>query len=248
MTPLIQTAELCQRLAWDSTFFGVPIARIRASRLTESLAARIDAWAVAEGIRCLYLLADPSDMATIRLADARGYRLVDVRVHYELRLDALAQARRIGQPSRMSEARLAVADDIPALRAVAATTHRGTRFYNDPGFPDARCDELYATWIERSVQGWADRVFVIGPVGAAYGYISCHGDGRFGLVGVRADMRGQGYGLTLYQAASDWLASEGVEPIQCVTQGANIQSQRLFQRIGGRMTSMGLWYHQWLKP
>lgn len=234
--------EVCERLDWDSTFFGVPIARIRASRLTESRAAGIDAWAEAERIRCLYLLADPNDMTTMRLAEARGYRLVDVRVQYELCLD------RINQPARMSEIRLAVADDVPALRAVAACAHRGTRFHNDPGFPEARCDELYATWIERSVRGWADRVFVIGPVGAAFGYVSCHGDGRFGLVGVREDMRGQGYGLALYQAAYDWFVAERVQPVQFVTQGANIQSQRLCQRIGGRLTSMGLWYHRWLTP
>jgi dTDP-4-amino-4,6-dideoxy-D-galactose acyltransferase len=246
-------ADICERLAWDSTFFGVPIARIRANRLTASLAARIDAWAAAEEIRCLYLLADPTDIATMRLADASGYRLVDVRVVHELRLDAAPRVPDLSLPPplslpRMADVRLAVADDIPALRDIASRIHRGTRFYNDPGFPDARCDELYATWIERSVEGWAERVFVTGPIGAAHGYISCHRDGRIGLTGVRADLRGRGYGLALYRTAIDWLASEDVEPIQLVTQGANIQSQRLFQRLGGRIASMGLWYHRWLTP
>jgi GNAT superfamily N-acetyltransferase len=235
--------EVCERLEWDSAFFGVPIARIRANRLNEDLATRIDAWAETHGVRCLYLLADLEDMSTMRLVEPRGYRLVDVKVSYEVGLDAL---KRVVPESQMSDIRVAVADDVPAFRAIALGSYRGTRFYNDPDFPDAQCDELYATWIERSVHGWADRVFALGPVGAPYGYVTCHRDGRLGLSGVRADMRGQGHGLALYQAALDWLASERVEPIRLVTQGTHIRAQRLFQQFGGRIASIALWYHRWL--
>jgi len=242
---MIDADEVCERLEWDSTFFGVPIARIRANRLCESLATRIDAWAHAQGIRCLYFLADADDTPTVRLAEQRGYRLVDVKVTYEAGLDAL---KRVVPESRMPDLRVAVAEDISAFRAIALNSYRGTRFYNDPNFPDAQCDELYATWIERSVHGWADRVFAVGPVGAPYGYVTCHRDGRMGLSGVRADMRGRGYGLALYQAAFDWFASERLEPVRLITQGANVRAQRLFQQFGGHITRMSLWYHRWLPP
>jgi dTDP-4-amino-4,6-dideoxy-D-galactose acyltransferase len=241
--------ELCDRLEWDSTFFGVPIARIRANRLCESLATRIEAWAEAQGIRCLYFLADLDDIPTVRLAEQRGYRLVDVKVTYEVGLAALTRVipkSQLPQPLQPPVMRIAVAEDVPALRAIALKSYRGTRFYNDPDFPDAQCDELYATWIERSVHGWADRVFALGPLGAPYGYITCHRDGRMGLSGVRADMRGRGYGLALYQAAFDWFTSERVEPIRLITQGANVRAQRLFQQFGGRITGIALWYHRWL--
>ena len=47
-----------------------------------------------------------------------------------------------------------------ALRAIARASHGDTRFYADPHFPDERCDDLYDTWIRRSLEGWADAVLV----------------------------------------------------------------------------------------
>jgi len=243
--PLRDAVAVCERLEWDSTFFGVPIARIRTNRLDETLAMEIETWAAAEGIRCLYFLADLEDAATMRIAEQHGYRLVDVRVAYELLIKDVV---RLVEPSQMTNIRAAVPDDVPALRAIALHGYRGTRFYNDPDFPTAQCDELYATWIEHSVHGWADQVFVLGPPGGAYGFITCHRDGRIGLSGIHVTQRGRGEGLALYQAAVEWCVAERVEPIRLVTQGTNLRAQRLFQRMGGRITNMALWYHRWLTP
>jgi GNAT superfamily N-acetyltransferase len=207
------------------------------------MAARIDDWAAAEGIRCLYFLADLNDMPTVRLAEQHGYRLVDIRVTYEANP---GEARRLATAAQKSGVRCAVAEDIGALRAIARSSHRATRFYNDPGFADAQCDELYATWIERSVQGEADCVLTVGPVGAPFGYITCYRDGRSGLAGVRADMRGRGYGVALYQAKFDWSAGAGLQKLVMVTQGGNLRAQSLLQRFGARPTGMDLWYHRWL--
>jgi dTDP-4-amino-4,6-dideoxy-D-galactose acyltransferase len=236
---------VCDRLEWDSAFFGVPIARVRANRLTEDSAAEIEAWAKTNGIRCLYFVADLDHMPTVRLAEQYGYSLVDVRVTYEARI---ADLQRPVPDAQMPPIRIAVAEDIPAFREMARQSYHGTRFYNDPHFPDAQCDELYATWMERSVHGWADCVFAIGPAGAPYGYMTCHRDGRMGLSSVRADMRGQGYGLALYQAAFDWFATNRVEPMLLVTQGANLTAQRIFRRFGARIANVALYYHRWLPP
>jgi GNAT superfamily N-acetyltransferase len=238
-----EVEQVCERLEWDSAFFGVPIARVLPTRLDEELASRIDAWAAAEGIRCLYFLADTGDMSSVSLAEQRGYRLMDLKVTFEANP---AEAPRVAAASRMSEVRRAVPEDIAGLRAIARSSHRPTRFYNDPGFADAQCDELYATWIERSVRGAADCVFTVGPVGEPLVYSTCYRDGRAGLAGVRADMRGRGYGMALYQARFDWSAAERVEKLGMVTQGGNLQAQSMLQRLGARLTGIGLWYHRWL--
>jgi len=230
-------------LEWDSAFFGVPIARVLPTRLDEKVASRIDDWAAAEGIRCLYFLADLGDMSSVHLAEQHGYRLMDVRVTYEANP---AETPRVASASQMSAVRRTVPEDIAGLRAIAQSSHRGTRFYNDPGFADALCDELYATWIERGVQGAADCVFTVGPVGAPLGYMTCHRDGRAGLVGVRADMRGRGYGVALHQAKFDWAAAQGLEKVVMVPQGGNLRVQSLLQRFGARLTGINLWYHRWL--
>ena len=233
---------VCDRLEWDSAFFGVPIARVRTSRLTGELARAIDAWAEAHDIRCLYFLADLAHTPTVRLAEDHGYHLVDVRLTYEARL---ADVQRVLPPSEVPAVRLAVREDIPAFRDISRHSYPGTRFYHDPNFSEAQCDELYATWIERSVHGFADRVFTIGPAGAPFGYATCHRDGRMGLAAVRPDMRGHGYGLALYQAAFDWFLANRIEPIVLHTQGANVPGQRIAQRLGCRVAHAALWYHRW---
>jgi hypothetical protein len=50
--------------------------------------------------------------------------------------------------------------DLPALRAIARTSHHDSRFYCDARFSRARCDALYETWIEKSCQGGAAAVLV----------------------------------------------------------------------------------------
>jgi hypothetical protein len=32
------------------------------------------------------------------------------------------------------------------------------------------------------------------------------------------------------------------------TQGAHLRAQRLFQRFGGQVADIALWYHRWLTP
>src|SRR5436309_5219847 len=143
-----ETAEnvSCELLDWDSDFFGFPVARVRGSTLDERSAASIDEWCTEAGVRCLYLLADADALETARVADAHGYRPVDVRLTLRHDLDRLPDGAlpvpiRDGRPG-----------DIPALAAVATRSHHDSRFYHDPGFARDRCDALYATWIEGAVR------------------------------------------------------------------------------------------------
>jgi dTDP-4-amino-4,6-dideoxy-D-galactose acyltransferase len=225
---------VCELLAWDTEFWGFPIGRV----VGRSVGGEVDEWAAANGVACLYFLA-PADGA--RAAQDGGFRLVDVRVELD-------------RPSAGDEAvavRPARDDDLEPLRALAGRVHRGeTRFYADQGFPDERCDELYALWIERSVAGWADEVFVAeADVGVA-GYVSCHADeergrGSIGLIGVGEAARGRGLGATLVNAAVAWSRERGLPTVSVVTQGRNVQAQRLFQRCGFRTSEVDLWFHKW---
>ncbi len=165
--------EPCELLAWDSEHFGRRIGRVRGGRLTPALVARIDRWAAHHEIECLYLLADPGDRDTPPLAAASGFRLVDVRITLERRggtagegddfqeiVPAAAGAGgssaggkdsgRGAGPRPAPAIRLATAADLPALRRLAAVSHHDSRFYFDPHFDRARCDALYAAWIEKS--------------------------------------------------------------------------------------------------
>ncbi len=169
----------CELLAWDSEHFGRRIGRVRGRRLTSDAVDRIGDWAAREGVECLYFLADAADAATAPLAEASGFRLVDVRVTLErrggrrTRAEASGVIDPAGTVGAMDEAtvhgsafpgaievRAAAAGDLAALRRIAATSHHDARFFQDPHFDRGRAAELYAKWIEKSFADPAGIVLV----------------------------------------------------------------------------------------
>jgi dTDP-4-amino-4,6-dideoxy-D-galactose acyltransferase len=237
-------AAPCRRLDWDSDFFARRIARLEGSRLTPELAADALTWSKAQGVDCLYFLADSDDPATVRVAEDHGFRQVDVRVTLRARLDGTTP----GAPHGVTRPFTPL--DIPALRALARVSHRDSRFYADPNFPRPRCDDLYETWIDKSCRGYADAVLVAQADGVAVGYVSCHlGEpttGQIGLFAVDAAHRGRGLGRALVMAALGWFAARGVRDVTVVTQGRNVAAQRLYARGGFAPCAVQLWYHKWL--
>jgi dTDP-4-amino-4,6-dideoxy-D-galactose acyltransferase len=253
MTPAEPVLSL---LEWDSAFFGRRIARANLDRLTADSAAALDAAAHAEQIDCLYLLAASDDPLTARLVGDHDYRFTDIRLTFEITLNA-------PPPAAAYTLRPAREHDLPQLRVIARSSYGLSRFYYDACFPRERCDALYETWIERSVAGWADAVLVVelpdsqgsasgDPLynGLIGGFISCHlrdtsTKGEIGLVGVAAASRGQNVGQSLVNGALGWFAAQGVQSVSVVTQGRNVAAQRLYQRGGFLTRSVHLWYHKW---
>jgi RimJ/RimL family protein N-acetyltransferase len=236
------TAALCEKLEWDSRFFGRSIARALPSCLEPDTCRRILEWCHAERIECLYFLARLDSAPTTRLLEGADFHLVDVRITLDRVLTGYADASPVA-------ARSAVTADIPALRAIARTSHRDTRFYFDGHFDTRRCDELYGTWIERSCGDWADHVVVVERDGAPVGYLTLHlrapDAASIGLVGVDHSHRGQGVGRDLLRGGLAWLAERSVRRVSVVTQGRNLASQALYQGNGFRTSDVALWYHRW---
>jgi dTDP-4-amino-4,6-dideoxy-D-galactose acyltransferase len=236
-------SEPCELLPWDTEFWGARIGRVAGGGMTAARAEEVDAWARENGVRCLYFLADGEDTGAAHAAENAGYRLMDVRT--ELARAASPEPAEGVRPFRPS--------DLEALRAIARESHRQTRFYADPGFPDERCDDLYDVWITRSTEGWADAVLVAESAGRPAGYVSCHadedeGNGSIGLIAVAEWARGAGLGATLVRAAVDWCADRALGEIRVVTQGRSVPALRLYERCGFTAASVGLWFHKWYAP
>jgi dTDP-4-amino-4,6-dideoxy-D-galactose acyltransferase len=226
---------------------------VRGGRLSRETLEAIESWVAREGVECLYLLADAADPLTATLAEESGFRLVDVRVTLERRGGGTATPPRGDPPMTAIRVRPATAADLPALRGLAAASHRDSRFYHDPHFDRGRCDELYATWIENSCADPAGIVMVaeIAGAGMVAGYVTAAlapgggGEGRIGLFAVGAAAQGQGVGGRLIAAACDWFAVRGADPVSVVTQGRNVRAQRIYQRFGMLTRSVELWFHRW---
>jgi len=242
---LIGNGPICDYLEWDSNFFGKRIGRARVNRLDQAAAAEIRSWCRANEIDCLYFLADSADPATTRLAENMHFRLVDIR----LTLEQNAGPRGASGPS-LSRIRSVNEQDVPALRRIAKTSHRDSRFYYDGHFPAETCDEMFGIWIEKSCRGSAQNVFVAEDEGKPVGYITCHLDspqtGQIGLISVQNDTQGKGLGRELVCQAMRWFGEQDVKTVRVVTQGRNTRAQRLYQRCGFVTRSVELWYHGWL--
>jgi dTDP-4-amino-4,6-dideoxy-D-galactose acyltransferase len=232
-------------LPWDTEHFGHRIARARADRLRPEAAPALLAWCRDHAVACLYLLANTEDPETCRVAMDHGFRLVDVRL-------TLAREGPVPPPPPPPRpVRPAVAGDLPALEAVAASVHTDTRFFADPRLAP-RAPALYRIWIAKSVQGEADAVWTVDHEGGAAAYVTCRvegsGRGSIGLVGVHPALQGQGVGPALLRHALAWFAGRGIGHVEVVTQGRNLPAQRLYQRCGFEPASIRLWYHCWLTP
>jgi dTDP-4-amino-4,6-dideoxy-D-galactose acyltransferase len=236
-------AALVQILDWDSTFFGLRVARVCGDRLTEETVTAIRAWCAEKRIDCLYFLATSNDQKTVALAEINGFRLVDIRHALEFRLAG-------PRPEKRASIRDFKPEDLSELRRIAAVSHQDSRFYFDPGFSRQACNCLYETWIERSCHGYADRVLVTESDSRVAGYVTCHvakdgKEGSIGLFAVAEGFRGKGIGKNLVDHAILRFAEIGVDRITVVTQGRNISAQRLYEGRGFRTQSTQLWYHWW---
>jgi dTDP-4-amino-4,6-dideoxy-D-galactose acyltransferase len=244
MTAKADAGAPCRFLDFDSRLFQRRIATMTARTIDRPGLERALAWCAERRIDCLYFLAAGDDAATLRLARDRGFEFVDVRMTLERSLSG-AQAEAAGA----NRLRLAREADVPALREIAAASHVQSRFWVDERFDRRACAELYATWIERSCQGYADAVWVAEDERGVAGYLTCHrregGAGEIGLVGVAGRAQGRGLGRALLARGIEWFRGAGCERARVVTQGANVPAQRLYQAAGFQTASVEIWHHLW---
>jgi dTDP-4-amino-4,6-dideoxy-D-galactose acyltransferase len=232
---------VCEKLPWDSGFFGMSIGRVVGDTLDAAKAAAVAAWCKSEQVACVYFLARADDAATVRVAEANGYLLTDVRVELE--------CRDFQKAFLLDNIREAAAADLPLLETIARTSFADSRFYADSHFPREKCAELYVRWVQESCRGFAHAVLVVEIDSAAAGFVTCKIEddgGRIGLFGVAAAYRGRGLGHTLIQGALAWFAAKAAPRVSVVTQARNIASQRLYQRQGFLTRGVGLYYHKWM--
>jgi len=232
-----------QLLDWDSAFFGLRIARLEERAVATDEIDALRSWAGEQQIDCIYYLAPEDDPASWVLAEHLGMHHVDTRVE----LSRAAAPGGVEPPD--SGITPACDTDRAALRRIAAESHHDSRFFRDPHLPDARCAELYATWIDESCNGFADAVLVTRLAGSAVGYVSCKLErderGRIGLLAVGPAARGLGHGARLTDAALRWLASAGADRVDVATQQHNEAAIAHYVRAGFSVVSQRRWYHWW---
>lgn len=219
-------------LQWDSDHFGVRIARTDAPRTNDDWLA-IDDWAQANDIDCLYVFASGKDATAIRLAEEHAARCLDERVILEA---IVTDSPAVEGLHGATEA------DLPALEEIAARSFLESRFFRDPHFPRDRSEELFRTWIRKSVNGWAQAVFVC----SQNGFVTCR-DAKIDLLAVAESARGRGIGTLLTNGAKHWFATNGVRRANVLARVNNDAAVRLYKRCGFVPASTEFLFHKWYK-
>jgi dTDP-4-amino-4,6-dideoxy-D-galactose acyltransferase len=231
--------RLVERLDWDSAFFGVGVGRV-----LDDVDATDIAEAVAEGrqegLDCMYLLASADDDELVAAAEEQGFRVRGIRT--ELQRPVL------GHPAGTEGLRLGGEDDLEKIAPIARERFRTTRFFNDPNFPRERSAELYVEWLRRGLSGDPERQTLVAVDDR--GFVTCHFDaarsfGTIELIAVSGSASGRGLGRSLVAGAGSMFVEHSLRHARVVTQGDNLEAQRLYQACGYRTTKMGLWLHIW---
>lgn len=234
----------CERLPWDSEFFGAEIGRIRSKGLSSSVLETANRWCEANAIDCLYFLGEAGDTLSIRCAEQAEFELVDIRMTLGRRIGKADEVVRLPEDAMI---RSPIPSDLGPLRAIARNSYSGSRFYVDGRFVKDKCDRMYEIWLENSFSDPAGAVLVAEWQGNPSGYVTCSRfDGTTGQIGlIASSAQGAGLGKALVNSALNWFRREGLNRARVVTQGRNIRAQVLYQKCGFYTQSVDLWYHKW---
>lgn len=156
----------CERLPWDTAFFGYGVARISGIYAAEPPLVRPTAdyrkplrrlckVARKRGVRYLFAVVDPRDLGVLRALGEEGFCLIETRwFHHGPIEEPVLKAR--------TRVRRATLEDVPSLaKAARGTINPYDRFHADPAIDPSDATRLMEEWVARSVEGaMADLVVV----------------------------------------------------------------------------------------
>ena len=230
-----------RKLDWDTRFFGAESGVID---LVEPLAGQADrrgataallrsllSDARAEGYAHLIYRPGAEDWEAVHGTEDAGLLLVDLGVdfafHYEKTLLADDASSFDIRPSRD--------EDLPALRDLAGSAFRYSRFNVDPFFSDAQVEAFHREWVTNLYNGLAQAVLVCEEGGELAGFVSCAisgQNGRIPLIATAESHRGKGVATALVQAALRWFHDNGATVAFVKTQATNVPAVALYERNG----------------
>jgi hypothetical protein len=165
-------------LPWDSSIFGLPMAKIghliaapapgARSRMLDRLLDGMIELARTEGIRHLSTRVDCADVEAIQCLERWGFQLMECLVTYVFRPN-----RDILPPIKtLYHVRSYTPADREALLAISERmyAHHQSRFSVDPSLPSAGVERFYREWMKNACSGeMADHILVAerqrGPIG-----------------------------------------------------------------------------------
>ena len=234
-----------QPLPWDSDLMGFAVARLTLAQADAAETARAIAECRAAGYHLVYGVVNTDDDAANCVVRAAGAWLADCKVTFAL---SPGPADLAWPPD---PAIVPATAHTPALEALAWQSGAYSRFRLDPRLPATVFQRLYSQWLRNSLDGSIAQVVLTlqGAAGKAVGLLTLgdkDGVADIVLLAVAAEFRGQRAGQRLVAEARRRAAAQGYARLHVVTQGANEQACRFYEKCGFELVDEVNIYHLWL--
>jgi dTDP-4-amino-4,6-dideoxy-D-galactose acyltransferase len=239
--------SLISKLEWDSTFFGYNVALISCMHLTENIYKYIEKFIQDENIRLVEYLCNCHDATSVQVAENKGFRFTDIRLTFS-RVLVGDEAAELPENIRFEKAD---ENAVPALRQIAKGLYADSRYCFDNNFDLIKIDEFYQGWVEKGVLGqYDDEAWCLFENHEPFAFCTLRfrkeNTASIGLVGIKENYCGRGFGRKLLLNVFDHLYRRDVQSVIVVTQGRNYAAQNLYQSVGFRTKITQLWYHKWI--
>lgn len=233
----------------DEARFGFRTAR--ALNVREADLPHIHQFCQEHDIRFCIVRCAMEELGAAQALEDTGFRLMDTLVYYQRDL------HRTPIPSDTGHIliRPASAEDSAAIVAVAIESFQGYRghYHADSHLDPDKCDQVYASWAERSVasRDVADQVLVAELDGRIAGFATLRlnspdvGEGV--LFGVARFAQGRGIYRSFMVRGMDWCAEQGRRVMIVSTQITNLAVQKVWVRIGFELSHAYYTFHKWFE-
>ncbi|MCS7027578.1 MAG: GNAT family N-acetyltransferase [Bacteroidia bacterium] len=229
-------------LSWDSEFFGYKVGQIILH--TESIFS--EKWiehARKEGYKLLYIRCVPEHPQEKKI-EGMGGILVDEKVTF---------CQRIPQsPFEYTSSIKLYQEKTPTPQILQLALDSGiySRFKIDKNFKNNEFQRLYEVWIKNSTEGKiAKHVIIYQKGNETVGLLTLgekNNRADIGILAVNPQHRREGVGKQLVQKAFELSLQMGHTYIQVVTQKANQNACKFYEKVGFSVDTIEHIYHLWL--
>lgn len=232
-----------QVLDWDSNFFGFKVASIKKNFLGGAEANKVFQRLLDEDVRLSYYFSD-SPLEAEKISEEFDVLLVDKKVPLIKTLNKKA----------VTHPRVSLYDKNTAeedLIKLAIRAGEQSRFKVDPNIPEAKFEELFTVWMEKSVKKeMATDVLVYRDNSKIIGFITIQvkdGDPYASLMAVQSEYEGKGISFALMSSVENILTSRGYSHVLSSTQANNRKALLIYNRHGLELQDPVYVYHIWKK-
>lgn len=229
-----------RKLDWDSTFFSFNVCRI------DSEILNID------DVQAVKLFLNEGDF---KLAYYSSTKKLDLGMFSDLQVKLVdfktTFIKKINRCLDSHPSIISYNHKVPSQKILDIALQTGiySRFNVDENIGKGKYEEMYKTWIERSInREIANEVLVYEVDGEVAGYLTVGEDqarANLGIGAVDSKFRRQGIGIKLFESAEKWSGDNGYDIIQAITQGSNMAACRMYEKLGYSIESEKYFYHIW---